>query len=86
MRYLKPIKITGIDVSSQDAANFSIWFDVGGMIGCILAGFSSDFTGMPASVCSVMLITAIPLVTNHVFTFDIFRFTRYLRIYVTLQR
>ena len=60
--YYEFFKIIGVDVSSQDAANFSIWFDVGGIIGGILAGIATDFTGMPASVCSIMLITAIPLV------------------------
>ena len=54
--------ISGIDVTSQNAADLSIYFDVGGIIGGILAGLAADFTGMSASVCSVMLIIAIPTV------------------------
>ena len=49
-------------MSSQDAANISIFFDVGGVIGGILAGIAADLTGKSASVCSVMLIAAVPVV------------------------
>ena len=54
--------LLGINMSSQDAANISIYFDVGGVIGGIIAGLAADFTGMSASVCSVMLIAAVPVV------------------------
>ena len=54
--------LVGIDVSGQEAANISIYFDVGGVIGGILAGLAADFTGMSASVCSLMLIAAVPVV------------------------
>ena len=56
------ILVAGIDVSSENAADISTYFDVGGIIGGILAGLAADFTGMSASVCSTMLIAAIPMV------------------------
>lgn len=52
-------------MSSQDAANISIYFDVGGVIGGIIAGLAADFTGMSASVCSVMLIAAVPVLFGY---------------------
>ena len=54
---------SGIAVTSQNAADISIYFDVGGIIGGILAGLAADFTGMSASVCSIMLIIAVPTVS-----------------------
>ena len=56
------IKLVGDGVSSEDAAYFSTWFDIGGLCGGIIAGLATDITGMSASVCSVMLVGAIPLV------------------------
>ena len=56
--------VTGVNISSQNAANISIYYDVGGVIGGILAGIAADFTGMSASVCSIMLVAAIPTVNN----------------------
>ena len=53
-------------MSSEDAAYFSMWFDIGGLIGGIIAGLATDITGMSASVCSVMLVGAIPLVIKYV--------------------
>jgi OPA family glycerol-3-phosphate transporter-like MFS transporter 1/2 len=50
-------------VTSQNAADISIYFDVGGIIGAIVAGLAADYTGMSASVCSVMLIMSLPMVT-----------------------
>ena len=49
-------------MSSEDAALLSTYFDIGGLIGGIVAGLATDITGMSASVCSVMLVGAIPLV------------------------
>ena len=60
------MSITGVDVTSQNAADISIYFDVGGIIGAILAGLAADFTGMSASVCSIMLITSIPMVISKI--------------------
>lgn len=45
----------------EESANLSTFFDVGGIIGGILAGVVSDYSGMSASTCSVMLIVAIPM-------------------------
>ena len=54
--------ITGIDAST--AGYLSTLFDVGGIIGGILAGFATDRTGKPAMICAIMLIIAIPSVRN----------------------
>ena len=63
VKYLSFSITSGIDVTSQNAADISIYFDVGGIIGGILAGLAADFTGMSASVCSIMLIIAVPTVS-----------------------
>ena len=47
-------------MTSEDAAYFSTLFDIGGIMGGILAGVATDYTGKSASVCAVMLIAAIP--------------------------
>lgn len=49
-------------MTSEQAAYFSILFDFGGIIGGIVAGIASDYTGKSASTCAVMLIAAIPMV------------------------
>ena len=49
--------------SAEESANLSTFFDVGGIIGGILAGVVSDYSGMSASTCAVMLIAAIPMVS-----------------------
>jgi sugar phosphate permease len=55
---------SGVDgITSEDAAYFSILFDVGGIVGGIIAGMATDFTGKSATTCSVMLVGAIPLVS-----------------------
>ena len=54
-------------MTSEDAANISVYFDVGGVIGGILAGLAADFTGMSASVCGTMLVVAVPLVRSRLF-------------------
>lgn len=48
-------------MSATDSANFSILFDVGGIIGGIIAGYMTDKTDMPAFTCSLMLISAAPM-------------------------
>jgi hypothetical protein len=56
-------------LDSEDAAYFSILFDVGGIIGGIIAGLATDYTGKSASTCAIMLIGAIPAVMldlNHI--------------------
>jgi len=54
------IKESGLNIEASVAANLSTLFDVGGIIGGIVAGLATDFTGKPASTCAVMLIMAIP--------------------------
>ncbi len=49
-------------VTGEDAAYLSTIFDVGGMIGGIVAGFITDRTGKPAITCAFLLMTAIPIV------------------------
>ncbi|EDW02199.1 glucose-6-phosphate exchanger SLC37A2 isoform X2 [Drosophila grimshawi] len=43
------------------SADLSILFDVGGILGAIAAGYISDLTGMSATVCTVMLFFASPI-------------------------
>ncbi|XP_055919106.1 glucose-6-phosphate exchanger SLC37A2 isoform X2 [Eupeodes corollae] len=49
------------------SADLSTVFDVGGIIGAITAGLISDYTGMSATTCSIMLFLACPvlLLYNH---------------------
>ncbi|XP_054154974.1 glucose-6-phosphate exchanger SLC37A2-like [Oppia nitens] len=49
------------DSSSSDSAYLSTPFDLGGIIGAIVAGVLVDVTGASALICVVMLIWAIPL-------------------------
>lgn len=51
--------------SPEKSADLSTLFDVGGIVGAITAGLLSDYTGMSACTCSVMLIFAVPMVSNH---------------------
>ncbi|KER30905.1 hypothetical protein T265_02720 [Opisthorchis viverrini] len=44
-----------------DAADLSTIFDVGGIIGGILAGAVSDHTGASATVCVIMLVFSVPM-------------------------
>lgn len=48
-------------VDAQEAAILSTIFDVGGILGGIIAGLVSDKSGKPASTCGVMLVMAIPM-------------------------
>lgn len=50
---------TSFDAS--ESADLSTLFDVGGIIGGIVAGVLSDATGMSALTCAIMLIFAIPM-------------------------
>ena len=50
---------SGLDASSS--ATLSTFFDIGGIIGGIVAGMISDHTGMSATTCAIMLITAVPV-------------------------
>ncbi|XP_037944918.1 glucose-6-phosphate exchanger SLC37A2-like [Teleopsis dalmanni] len=55
--YIENSSTLGAEVS----AILSTTFDVGGIIGAIAAGGISDKTGMPATVCMVMLLVASPV-------------------------
>ncbi|XP_051175559.1 glucose-6-phosphate exchanger SLC37A2 isoform X2 [Leptopilina boulardi] len=46
--------------SASDSANLSILFDIGGIFGAIVAGMLSDYSGMSALTCAVMLSFAVP--------------------------
>lgn len=46
------------------SADMATLFDVGGIVGAVVAGFMSDKSEMPASTCSVMLILAAPMVLH----------------------
>lgn len=48
-------------MGAQLSADVSTVFDVGGILGAIVAGIVSDSTGMSAVTCSSMLLVAGPL-------------------------
>lgn len=50
------------------SADFSTLFDVGGIIGAILAGVVSDYSGMSATTCAFMFAAAAPMVRTVVVT------------------
>ena len=50
----------GKNVSSEDAAYLATLFDVGGIVGGIIAGLATDRTGRPATCCAIMIVLAIP--------------------------
>lgn len=56
------ISSSGENISPSDAAFLSTLFDVGGIIGGIMAGLITDYTGKSASTCAAMLVAAIPMV------------------------
>lgn len=53
------------------SADLSVLFDVGGIIGAIVAGVISDHTGMSATTCIGMLTLAGPMVMEFSFFFDV---------------
>ncbi|KAA3681514.1 MFS transporter, OPA family, solute carrier family 37, member 1/2 [Paragonimus westermani] len=67
----KYIRDTG-DFDPSTAADLSSLFDLGGIIGGILAGVLTDWIAASATVCSVMLLLGVPLV----------RRSRFLVLYV----
>lgn len=44
------------------SADMATLFDVGGIVGAVIAGIMSDKSDMPASTCAVMLVLAAPMV------------------------
>jgi sugar phosphate permease len=51
--------------SATLSADLSTLFDVGGIIGAIVAGVLSDYSGMSALTCAAMLGLACPTVSTH---------------------
>jgi OPA family glycerol-3-phosphate transporter-like MFS transporter 1/2 len=49
---------SGLDARS--AATLSTFFDVGGILGGVMAGLISDQSGMSATTCAAMLVAAVP--------------------------
>ncbi|XP_067419232.1 glucose-6-phosphate exchanger SLC37A2 isoform X2 [Emydura macquarii macquarii] len=60
--YWLPLYIVNVaHFSAKEAGDMSTLFDVGGILGGILAGLVSDYTGSRATTCCVMLILAAPM-------------------------
>lgn len=49
-------------LTPAQSANLSTLFDVGGILGGIIAGVISDYSGMSATTCAGMLTVAVPMV------------------------
>uniref|UniRef100_A0A2D4PXI7 Glucose-6-phosphate exchanger SLC37A2 n=1 Tax=Micrurus surinamensis TaxID=129470 RepID=A0A2D4PXI7_MICSU len=60
--YWLPLYIVNVArLSAKEAGDMSTLFDVGGIIGGIVAGLISDYTGGRATTCCAMLILAAPM-------------------------
>uniref|UniRef100_A0A8B9HBT5 Glucose-6-phosphate exchanger SLC37A2 n=1 Tax=Astyanax mexicanus TaxID=7994 RepID=A0A8B9HBT5_ASTMX len=60
--YWLPLYIANVaNFDAKSAGDMSTLFDVGGILGGILAGVVSDYTGGRATTCCVMLIVAAPM-------------------------
>ncbi|XP_054738728.1 glucose-6-phosphate exchanger SLC37A2 isoform X1 [Anastrepha obliqua] len=65
--YWLPLYIqSSTTLSPSVAADVSTLFDIGGIFGAIAAGTVSDYTGMPATTCLVLLVCAAPLMFLYV--------------------
>ncbi|NWI88550.1 G6PT3 protein, partial [Pitta sordida] len=67
--YWLPLYIVNVaHFSAKEAGDLSTLFDVGGILGGILAGLISDYTGGRATTCCVMLVVAAPMLFlyNHI--------------------
>uniref|UniRef100_A0A673IT98 Glucose-6-phosphate exchanger SLC37A2 n=1 Tax=Sinocyclocheilus rhinocerous TaxID=307959 RepID=A0A673IT98_9TELE len=64
--YWLPLYIANVaHFDPKKAGDLSTLFDVGGIVGGILAGLISDYSGGRATTCCAMLIIAAPMVINH---------------------
>lgn len=54
--------------SATLSADVSTLFDVGGIAGAIAAGVLSDYSGMSALTCAVMLGFAVPMVCINLYS------------------
>ncbi|XP_054482198.1 glucose-6-phosphate exchanger SLC37A2 [Anoplopoma fimbria] len=60
--YWLPLYISNVaHFDAKAAGDMSTLFDVGGIVGGIMAGLVSDYTGGRATTCGVMLLTAAPM-------------------------
>ncbi|KAM6911278.1 glucose-6-phosphate exchanger SLC37A2 [Lycodopsis pacificus] len=60
--YWLPLYISNVaHFDAKEAGDMSTLFDVGGIVGGIMAGLVSDYTGGRATTCCVMLLTAAPM-------------------------
>ncbi|KAM9332125.1 glucose-6-phosphate exchanger SLC37A2 [Pholidichthys leucotaenia] len=60
--YWLPLYISNVaHFEAKQAGDLSTLFDVGGILGGILAGLVSDYTGGRATTCCVMLVIAAPM-------------------------
>lgn len=60
--YWLPLYISNVaHFDARQAGDLSTLFDVGGIVGGILAGLVSDYTGGRATTCCVMLLVAAPM-------------------------
>lgn len=67
--YWLPLYISNVaHFDAKAAGDMSTLFDAGGIVGGILAGLVSDYTGGRATTCGVMLLTAAPMLFlyNHI--------------------
>uniref|UniRef100_A0A672HL48 Glucose-6-phosphate exchanger SLC37A2 n=1 Tax=Salarias fasciatus TaxID=181472 RepID=A0A672HL48_SALFA len=62
--YWLPLYISNVaHFDAKEAGDMSTLFDVGGILGGVIAGLISDYTGGRATTCCVMLIFAAPMVS-----------------------
>lgn len=60
--YWLPLYISNVaHFDAKEAGDMSTLFDVGGIMGGILAGVVSDYTGARAATCWIMLVAAAPM-------------------------
>uniref|UniRef100_A0A665XBC9 Glucose-6-phosphate exchanger SLC37A2 n=1 Tax=Echeneis naucrates TaxID=173247 RepID=A0A665XBC9_ECHNA len=60
--YWLPLYISNVaHFEAKEAGDMSTLFDVGGIMGGIMAGLVSDYTGGRATTCCIMLIAAAPM-------------------------
>ncbi|XP_042333253.1 glucose-6-phosphate exchanger SLC37A2 isoform X1 [Sceloporus undulatus] len=60
--YWLPLYIVNVaHLTAKEAGDMSTLFDVGGIVGGIMAGLISDYTGGRATTCCAMLILAAPM-------------------------
>ncbi|KAM9782025.1 glucose-6-phosphate exchanger SLC37A2 isoform X1 [Syngnathus typhle] len=67
--YWLPLYISNVaHFEAKEAGDMSTLFDVGGIVGGIMAGLVSDYTGGRATTCCVMLLLAAPMLFlyNHI--------------------